>query len=280
MLLVIDVGNTNITFGLFKDDLLVNHWRLTTDIHKTSDAYGIDFCNIFFFSNVDREIINGIIISSVVPPVEHTLIEMSRKYFHLEPIVISPGIKTGISIQIENPKELGADRIVNAVAAYNMYKKCVIVVDFGTATTFDCISEKGEYKGGAIAPGLMISLEALVKNTSKLPNVDIIPPKKIIGTNTVNAMQVGIFYGYIGLVDGLIKRIKKESGESCFVIATGGIANLIAKVVSVASDELANKVVEEVSKNNTTEKQDLSAKVLKAIVETQPSKIEIISEKK
>ena len=228
MLLVIDIGNTNITFGTFEKNILTNHWRLPTDIHKTTDAYGIDFCNIFFFSNVNRESISGIIISSVVPPVEHTIFEMCKKYFLINPLLVRPGIKTGISIKIENPKELGADRIVNAVAAFNMYKECVIVVDFGTATTFDCINQKGIYTGGVIAPGLVISLEALVSNTSKLPNVDITPPEKIIATNTVNAMQVGIFYGYIGLVDGLIERIKSEMNSTCKVVATGGIARLIA----------------------------------------------------
>ena len=229
MLLVIDIGNTNITFGTFKENTLTHHWRLPTEIHKTTDAYGIDFCNIFFFSNVNREEISGIIISSVVPPVENTISEMCKKYFDIKPLIVQPGIKTGISIKIENPKELGADRIVNAVAAYNMFKECVIVVDFGTATTFDCINNKGVYEGGAIAPGLVISLEALVKNTSKLPNVDITPPKKIIATNTVNAMQVGIFYGYIGLVDGLIEKIKNEMCANCKVVATGGIANLISQ---------------------------------------------------
>ncbi len=244
MLLVIDVGNTNITFGIFKGDDLLNHWRLPTDKHKTVDAYAIDFCNIFFFSNIRREEIEGIIISSVVPPLEFTLTSMCKKYFHSIPMLVSPGIKTGISIQIENPKELGADRIVNAVAAYAQFKQCVIVVDFGTATTFDCITEKGVYRGGVIAPGLLISLEALVSNTSKLPTVDIKPLHKIVANNTVNAIQAGIFYGYIGLVEGIIERIKNEQNCNSKVIATGGIAKLIAteaKCIDVVDEFLTLK---------------------------------------
>jgi type III pantothenate kinase len=232
MLLVIDIGNTNITFGIFEDNILTRHWRLPTDKHKTVDAYAIDFCNIFFFSNIMRENITGIIISSVVPPLEYTLTSMCKKYFQTTPMVVSPGIKTGISIQIENPKELGADRIVNAVAAYSKVKQSVIVVDFGTATTFDCITDRGIYKGGVIAPGLLISLEALVNNTSKLPTVDIKPLNKVIANNTVNAIQAGIFYGYIGLVEGIIKRIKEEQKSQSKVIATGGIAKLISSEVT------------------------------------------------
>ncbi len=236
MLLVIDIGNTNITFGIFKGNNLNKHWRLPTDKHKTVDAYAIDFCNIFFFSNIQRENIKGIIISSVVPPLEYTLTSMCKKYFNINPMVVSPGIKTGISIQIENPKELGADRIVNAVAAYAKVNQSVIVVDFGTATTFDCITEKGIYKGGVIAPGLLISLEALVNNTSKLPTVDIKFLNKVVANNTVNAIQSGIFFGYIGLVEGIIKRIKEEQGFNSKVIATGGIAKLISSEVSEIDD--------------------------------------------
>ncbi len=229
MLLVIDIGNTNITFGIFFNDSLRNHWRLPTEINRTIDSYGIDFCNIFFFSNVNRENINGIIISSVVPPLEHTIKEMCIKYFKIKPLVVSPGIKTGMPIQLDNPKELGADRIVNAIAAYERFKSSVIVVDFGTATTFDYVNSKGVYQGGAIAPGVTISLEALIKNTSKLPNVDLKKLDKIVASNTINAIQAGIYFGYTGLVDGIIKKIKKETGENSRVIATGGLANLISK---------------------------------------------------
>lgn len=227
MLLVIDVGNSNITFGIYKNDKLVNHWRLTTDKSKTVDSYGIAFCNIFFFSNVERGSINGVIISSVVPPLENIIKEMSKKYFNIEPMIVSPGIKTGMAIHLDNPRELGADRIVNAVAAYEKFKSSVIIVDFGTATTFDYVSDNGIYEGGVISPGVRISLEALVKNTSKLPNVDIKKVKNIVASNTVDAIQSGIYYGYVGLVDGIIKRIKTEKKESSKVIATGGLANLI-----------------------------------------------------
>jgi type III pantothenate kinase len=228
MLLVIDIGNTNITFGTYSENTLLNHWRLPTEINRTIDSYGIDFCNIFFFSNINRESIKGIIISSVVPPLEHTIHEMCKKYFNIKPIVVSPGIKTGMPIHLDNPKELGADRIVNAIAAYERFRSSVIVVDFGTATTFDYVSEKGIYEGGVISPGVIISLEALIKNTSKLPNVDLKKLDKIVASNTINAIQSGIYFGYTALVDGIIKKIKIETGENSNVIATGGLANLIA----------------------------------------------------
>ena len=227
MLLVIDVGNSNITFGIYKDNKLLNHWRLTTDKSKTIDSYGIDFCNIFFFSNIGRDSIKGVIISSVVPPLENIIKNMCIKYFNIEPMTVSPGIKTGMAIHLDNPRELGADRIVNAVAAYEKFKTSVIIVDFGTATTFDYVSEEGVYEGGVISPGVMISLEALVRNTSKLPNVDIKKVQKVVASNTVDAIQAGIYYGYVGLVDGIIKRIKTEKKESPKVVATGGLANLI-----------------------------------------------------
>ena len=228
MLLVIDIGNTNITFGTFLNDILNCHWRLPTDLNKTIDSYGIDFCNIFFFSNIRREEIRGIIISSVVPPLEHIIKEMCEKYFKISPLIVSPGIKTGMPIHLDNPKELGADRIVNAIAAYEKFKSSVIVVDFGTATTFDFVTSRGVYKGGAIAPGINVSLGALIKNTSKLPNVDLKKLDKIIASNTINAIQAGVYFGYTGLVDGIIKRMKNETDENSKVIATGGLANLIA----------------------------------------------------
>ena len=228
MLLVIDIGNTNITFGNFLNDSLISHWRLPTEVNKTIDSYGVDFCNIFFFSNINRENIKGIIISSVVPPLEYTIREMCLKYFHIKPLVVSPGIKTGMPIHLDNPKELGADRIVNAIAAYEKFKSSVIVVDFGTATTFDFVSSKGVYEGGVITPGITISLEALIKNTSKLPNVDLKKLDRVVASNTIHAIQSGIYYGYTGLVDGIIKKIKIETGERSKVIATGGLANLIA----------------------------------------------------
>ncbi len=231
MLMVIDVGNTNIAIGIFEEKKLIHHWRLSTNKFKTSHEYGIDFCNLFFFNSILREDIKGIIVSSVVPSLQFEIEKMCNKFFNISPIIVSPGIKTGISVKIENPKELGADRIVNAVAAYYKYKKASIVVDFGTATTFDYISDKGEYEGGIIAPGLFISLNALAEKTSKLPYVDVNKPKKVVATNTVEAIQGGIYYGYIGLVKEIILRIKSEKKTEPLIIATGGIANLIAKEI-------------------------------------------------
>ncbi len=228
MLLVIDIGNTNITFGIFEEKTLINHWRLSTDKSKTIDSYVIDFMNIFFFSNIKTSIIKGIIISSVVPSLEYTIKETCLRCFNIVPMIVSHGIKTGMPIHLDNPKELGADRIVNAVAGYDKFKQSLIIVDFGTATTFDFVSSKGVYEGGAIAPGLMISLDALIKNTSKLPNVEIKHVNKVVGSNTVAAIQSGMFFGYIGLVDGIIKQIKKEKSGDIKVLATGGIAKLIA----------------------------------------------------
>ncbi len=231
MLLTIDIGNTNIAIGIFKNKDLIHHWRLSTNKLKTSYEYGIDFCNLFFYSNILKENIKGIIISSVVPSLQDEIEKMCKTFFNIAPIIVGPGIKTGLSIKIENPKELGADRVVNAVAAYTKFKKSCIVVDFGTATTFDYISENGEYEGGLISPGIFISLNALAEKTSKLPFVDIHKPSKVVATNTVEAIQSGIFYGYIGLVKEIITRIKQEKNSQSLVIATGGISTLISKEI-------------------------------------------------
>lgn len=231
MLLTIDIGNTNIAIGIFEKEKLTHHWRISTNKLKTSYEYGIDFCNLFFYSNILKEQVKGIIISSVVPSLQDEIELMCNKFFNIQPLIVSPGIKTGISIKIENPKELGADRVVNAVAAFTKYKKACIVVDFGTATTFDYISEKGEYEGGLISPGLFISLGALAEKTSKLPSVDFHKPSKVVATNTVEAIQSGVFYGYIGLVKEIIKRIKLEKESNPLVIATGGISSIISKEI-------------------------------------------------
>ena len=231
MLLTIDIGNTNIAIGIFQGNDLLYHWRLSTNKLKTSYEYGIDIYNLFFYSNILKENIKGIIISSVVPSLQDEFEKMCKNFFNINPVIVGPGIKTGISIKIENPKELGADRVVNAVAAFYKYKTSCIIVDFGTATTFDYVSEKGEYQGGLIAPGLFISLSALAEKTSKLPFVDIHKPSKIVATNTVEAIQSGIYYGYIGLVKEIIKRIKEEKSITSIVIATGGISNLISKEI-------------------------------------------------
>jgi len=228
VLLVVDVGNSNIVLGIYDGGKLVMNWRVSTDTAKTSDEYAILFCELFRFSEIAINDIKDIILSSVVPVLTGVLEKLSLKYFHLKPYVIGPGIKTGMPIQYENPKEVGADRIVNAVAGFEKFKTSLIIVDFGTATTFDYVNRKGHYCGGAIAPGLMISTEALFQKASKLPRIDIAKPPSVIARNTVHSMQAGIFYGYVGLVDGIVNQMKSESREAPMVIATGGLARLIA----------------------------------------------------
>ncbi len=228
MLLVIDAGNTNIVLGIYDDELLVKNWRIATDKSKTADEYGILFHDLLVLTGIGVGNISDIIISSVVPTMTGVLERLSRNYFGLKPLVVGPGIKTGMPIHYDNPREVGADRIVNAVAGFEKYRTALIIVDFGTATTFDFVNGKGEYCGGAIAPGLAISMEALFQKASKLPWVEIIKPPAIIAKNTVNSMQAGIFYGYVGLVDEIVGRMKRESRESPKVIATGGLAGLVA----------------------------------------------------
>jgi len=228
MLLVIDVGNTNTVLGVYEGDVLVDHWRIGTEKEKTADEWGILFRDLFQFDRIELNEFNGMIISCVVPPVLNMLEGMAERYFHLKPIVVGPGIETGMPILYEYPEEVGADRVVNAVAAYERYKQSVIIVDFGTATTFDYVSKKGEYMGGVIAPGIGISAEALFQRASKLPRVEILKPKQVIGRNTIQSMQSGIFFGYVGLVDEIVRRMKKEVKSDPKVVATGGLANLIA----------------------------------------------------
>uniref|UniRef100_A0A831XLY6 Type III pantothenate kinase n=1 Tax=Geobacter metallireducens TaxID=28232 RepID=A0A831XLY6_GEOME len=228
MLLVIDVGNTNIVLGIYAGQKLVCDWRISTDKSKTSDEYGILIRELFRGAGIELRDVKAIIISSVVPTLSGVLERLSRSYFGYSPLVVGPGIRTGMPIQYDNPKEVGADRIVNAVAGYEKYRTPLIIVDFGTATTFDYVNRKGEYCGGAIAPGLVISMEALFQRASKLPRVDIVKPPAVIARNTVNSMQAGIFYGYVGLVDEIVIRMKAESKDTPRVIATGGLAGLIA----------------------------------------------------
>jgi type III pantothenate kinase len=228
MLLVIDVGNTNTVLGVYDGEVLVDHWRIGTKRDRTADEWGILFRDLFMFDKIDIKDFRGMIISSVVPPVLDMLQRMADKYFHVDPLIVGPDIETGMPVFYDNPSEVGADRIVNAVAAFERHKKCLIVVDFGTATTFDYVSAKGEYFGGAIAPGIGIASEALFIRTSKLPRVEIVKPKRVIGKDTVQSMQSGIFYGYVGLVDEIVRRMKKETKSSPKVIATGGLATLIA----------------------------------------------------
>ena len=235
MLLAIDVGNTNTVFGLYRGKELLRTWRVATRSDQTKDEYAILLRGFFSMAGYEMSEVHAIAIASVVPPTVHALVRMSEAYFKQRPLVVGPGVKTGISIFYDNPKEVGADRIVNAVAAFEKYKEGIVVVDFGTATTFDCVSSRGEYLGGVIAPGIMISMEALFNRASKLPRIEIVRPKQVIGKNTVSSMQSGILFGYVGLVDGIVDRIRREYDKTPKVIATGGFARLIAEESSTIS---------------------------------------------
>ncbi|MET3211022.1 UNVERIFIED_CONTAM: type III pantothenate kinase [Paenibacillus sp. PvR008] len=228
MILVVDVGNTNIVLGMYQGRELLHHYRISTSRQATADEYGVLIHNLFSMGGVFKDDIKGVIISSVVPPLVHVLEEMCDKYIGRTPLIVGPGIKTGLNLRYENPREVGADRIVNAVAAVERYGGPLVVVDFGTATTFDCIDDKGNYLGGVIVPGIGISTEALYQRASKLPRIELEKPKKVIGRNTVHAMQAGIIFGYAGQVDGIVERIKEEMQAEPTVIATGGLAELIA----------------------------------------------------
>jgi type III pantothenate kinase len=229
MLLTIDVGNTNTVLGVFRGEELIANWRLTTARQQTVDEYGVLTRNLFTLAGLDRDGIDGVIISSVVPPVNWTLAEMARIYFGQKALFVEAGVKTGMSVLVDNPLEVGADRIVNGVAAFHKYGGPCIVVDFGTAITFDVVSERCEYLGGVIAPGLGISSEALFARTAKLPRVEIKDPGKVIGTNTVTCIQAGLYYGAVDMVDGMLTRIKTELGKDAAVVATGGQAKLVAR---------------------------------------------------
>jgi len=238
LIFVIDVGNTNIVLGIYKDKKLIVNWRIGTDKNKSSDELGMLFLSLFNNQSIRIKDIDGVIVSSVVPPIMYSLEHAVRKYLFKEPMIVGPGIKTGLNIKCDNPKEIGADRIVNAVAAFDIYKSALIIVDFGTATTFCAVSSKGEYLGGVICPGIKISLEALFLQTAKLPRIEIAKPENVIGRNTINSMQSGIVYGYIGQVDYLVKRMKKEMKDNEIkVIATGGLAKVISEE-SVMIDEV------------------------------------------
>jgi type III pantothenate kinase len=229
MLLALDVGNTNTVLGFFRDAKLVAHWRLTTARDQTVDEYGILTRELFTLAGIDPASVSGVIISSVVPPLNSTLEEMSERYFHVKALFIEPGVKTGMPVLYDNPQEVGADRIVNSVAAFSKYGGPCIVVDFGTAINFDVISTRGEYMGGVLAPGIGISAEALFSHAARLFRVEIKDPGKIIGTNTMHSLQSGLYYGYADMVDGIVERIKRVVGEKARVVATGGQAPLIAR---------------------------------------------------
>jgi type III pantothenate kinase len=228
LLCVADIGNTHTVLGLYDGDKLVEKWRLRTDTHRTTNEWGLTLKNLFDLQELNIADVTDAAISSVVPPAVHTLVRACKRYFGVTPLVIGPGTKTGLAIRYENPREVGADRVVNAVAALSTIDTACIVVDFGTATTFECLSSKGEYLGGAICPGIGTALEALVNRAAKLPRVEIIKPRTAIGRNTVESMQSGILYGYVSLVDGLVQRLSAEMDGKVSVIATGGLAGTIS----------------------------------------------------
>ncbi|XOK61421.1 type III pantothenate kinase [Paenibacillus elgii] len=228
MILVVDVGNTNIVLGIYEGKQLLHHWRLSTNRSATSDEYGMTMYNLFQHAGIGLDQVDGVILSSVVPPLMFVLEQLCLNYLKKAPLIVGPGIKTGLNIRYENPKEVGADRIVNAVAAIELYGSPCIVVDFGTATTFDYIDEKSQFIGGAVAPGISISTEALYQRAAKLPRIELVKPKSVVGRNTIASMQAGIIYGFAGQVDGIVERIKQEFRAEPKVIATGGLAELIA----------------------------------------------------
>lgn len=229
MLLAIDVGNTHTVLGIFSGEKLMNHWRLSTSKERTIDEYGILARNLFTIAGIRFEKVSGIAISSVVPPLNDTLEEMSKSYFHMEPLFVQPGIKTGMPILYENPHDVGADRIANAVAALTLFGSPALVIDFGTATTFDVISDRGEYLGGIIVPGPEISAEALFEKTARLPRIGIKKPPKVIGKNTVHSIQSGLYHGYISLIKGMIDAVNEELEMEPEVIATGGLFHSFIK---------------------------------------------------
>jgi type III pantothenate kinase len=240
MLFVLDVGNTNTVLGVFaraagsaeagespRYDRLLANWRVATSRTSTVDEYGVLFRNLFSMAELEAKAIHGIVISSVVPPLDPVLRQVCERYFNLRPLFIEPGFRTGMPVQYENPAEVGADRIVNGVAAYDKYGGPCVIVDFGTATTFDCVSKKGEYLGGVICPGIGISADALFERTARLPRVEIRKPTRVIGTNTVGSLQSGLYYGYLGLVDGILELLLAELGADTHVVATGGLGPMI-----------------------------------------------------
>lgn len=232
MIFVIDVGNTNIVLGLMEGKKLLADWRLSTDPPKTSDEYGMMVRSLFEGAGYDIKMVDGIAVSSVVPNIMYSLEHMIRKYFNIDPVIVGPGVKTGINIKYDNPKEVGADRIVNAVAAHEIYGGSLIIIDFGTATTFCAVTSSGDYLGGAIVPGVKISSEALFSKAAKLPRIELVKPPNIICKNTVQSMQSGIIYGYVGQVDYIVNKMKGEmkryENKESYVIATGGLAKLIS----------------------------------------------------
>jgi len=243
-LLAIDIGNTNIVLGLYEGEQLVTQWRIATDHARMPDEYAVLLRNLFAHAGQDPDSVQGIVLASVVPPLTGTFTEMSERYWGQRPLVVDAGVRTGVRVRYDSPRDVGADRVVNAVATYRLYGGPACVVDFGTATTFDAISAEGDYLGGALAPGIYIAAEALFTHTAKLRRIDIARPPQAIGTNTVHAMQSGLLFGYVGLVEGMMARFREELGPDMRAIATGGLAYLIAAetdVIEVVDRELTLK---------------------------------------
>jgi len=236
MLLAIDVGNTAIAIGIFEEERMRATWSIATDIRKTADEYAVLLMNLLPREGLTFADIDNVIICSVVPPLEPIFEELSERYFGIPPLIVGPGVKTGVRICTDNPREVGADRVVNTVAAHRLYGGPVIVIDFGTATTLDVVSEEGDYLGGAIAPGIGIASEALFERASKLPRIELIAPQHAIGRNTITAMQSGVIFGYVGLIESLVHRIQEELGSKARVVATGGLADVIAKETKVVDE--------------------------------------------
>ncbi len=233
MLLCVDIGNTNITIGLYRGEELVAHWRVSTDQQKMPDEYGILLLSLMARQGLEPSEIRGVSVASVVPPVTDMILEMLDSYVGVEPLLVGAGIKTGVAVRYDNPYEVGADRVVNAAAAFRLYGGPACIVDFGTGTTFDALSATGDYLGGAIAPGVRVAAEALFLRTAKLPRIDLTRPRKAIGTNTADSMRSGILFGYVGLVEGMVERFRRELGPSMRVIGTGGLAKDIAQETDV-----------------------------------------------
>lgn len=241
MLLAIDIGNTNITFGVFDGDKLKATWRSATGVHRMSDEYASFILNMLRHRDIEPDEIKDAVLCSVVPPLVTTFEELFKIYFKITPLVIGAGVKTGIKICMDNPREVGADRVVNAVGAYKLYGGPAIIIDIGTAITFDTVAKNGDYLGGAIAPGIAIAMDALFNRTAALPRVELTYPKKAIGTNTVSAMQSGIVFGYAGLIEGIVNKINQEIDGRAKVIATGGYAKLLAeqtKIIEIVNPDI------------------------------------------